>query len=75
MPQDEFDDVRRRLLKTLMKKAKNDRFPSTTMLNTIEELLHEEDVPEYTDLLLGHIENDTYPSTPMIARLRELSVG
>ena len=75
MSRDEFDDVRKRLLKTLMEKAKNDRFPSTTMLNTIEELLHEEDVQDYTDFLLGHIADDTYPSTPMIARLRELSVG
>lgn len=75
MPQDEFEDTRRRLLKTLMGKAKNDRFPSTTMLDTIEELLHAEDVPEYTDLLLERIEDDTYPSTAMIARLRDLSVG
>ena len=75
MPQDEFEDTRKRLLKTLMTKAKNDRFPSTTMLDTIEELLHDQDVPEYTNLLLEKIEDDTYPSTPMISRLRDLSAG
>jgi hypothetical protein len=75
MPQDEFEDARKRLLKSLMDRVRNDRFPSSTMLDTIEELLHEDEVSEYTDILLGHIEDDTYPSTPMIARLRDLSVG
>jgi hypothetical protein len=43
------------------------------MMDTIEELLQPDEVAEYADILLGHVQNDTYPSTPMIYRLRSLA--
>lgn len=75
MAQDEFDDARVLLLRSLLKKVEADNYPSTTMLDTIEELLTPEELPRYTRVLMKHIDNDQYPSIPMIDRLRNLSVG
>ena len=66
--------VRSRLLAALMDKVREDTYPSSTMLDTIEELLTPDDVDDYTDLLLSKIEDDQFPSIPMISRLRDLAV-
>lgn len=68
-------DPRKQLLRSLLTKVADDPYPSTTMMDTIEELLTPEDVPAYARVLLQHIDNDPFPSTPMIDRLRNLSVG
>lgn len=73
MSQDQSEEARVRLLRSLMNKVAEDTYPSATMMDTIEELLEPDDVAAYADVLLGHIENDTYPSTPMINRLRNLA--
>jgi hypothetical protein len=73
-PTDPTEIVRSRLLATLMDKVSQDPYPSSTMLDTIEELLTPDDVDDYTDLLLSKIEDDRFPSIPMISRLRELAV-
>lgn len=68
-------DPRQLLLRSLMKKVAEDPYPSSTMMDTIEELLTPEDVPAYAKVLMQHIDADRFPSTPMIDRLRNLSVG
>jgi hypothetical protein len=68
-------DPRKALLQSLLRKVADDPYPSTTMLDTIEELLEPEDVAAYAKVLLQHIDDDRFPSTPMISRLRDLSVG
>jgi hypothetical protein len=73
-PTDPTEIVRSRLLAALMDKVSQDTYPSTTMLDTIEELLTPDDVDDYTDLLLSKIEDDQFPSIPMISRLRDLAV-
>ena len=74
MAESEFDP-RQELLRSLMRRVAEDPYPSTTMMDTIEELLTPEDVGAYAKVLLQHIENDQFPSTSMIDRLRDLSVG
>jgi hypothetical protein len=74
MAQEPTEIVRTRLLEALMDKVREDPYPSTTMLDTIEELLTPDDVDDYTDILLSKIEDDRFPSIPMISRLRELAV-
>ncbi len=66
-------DLRAEMLETLMEKIESDRFPSTTMLDWIEELLTPEELPIYAESLLRRIREDNYPSIPMIARLKRLS--
>ena len=65
--------VRSRLLAALMDKVRADTYPSTTMLDTIEELLTPDDVDDYTDLLLSKIEDDQFPSIPMLNRVKNLT--
>ena len=72
--QDQFDP-REALLQSLLRKVAQDPYPSTTMLDTIEELLTPDDVGDYAKVLLKHIEDDRFPSVPMIDRLRDLAVG
>jgi hypothetical protein len=74
-PDQEQFDPRKALLQSLLRKVSEETYPSSTMLDTIEELLTPEDVADYAQVLLQHIEDDRFPSTPMIDRLRELSVG
>jgi len=64
---------RAQLLEVLMEKVSSDAYPSSTMLNMIEELLTDEDIPEYVDLLLDRIRADQFPSIPMLARVRRFA--
>lgn len=68
-------DPRRQLLRSLMSKVAEDTYPSTTMMDLIEELLTPEDVPDYAKVLMGHIDNDQFPSISLLDRVRNLSVG
>jgi hypothetical protein len=67
------DDVQTMLLKVLIKKVGADRYPSTTMMDTIEEMLTPEATPVYARLLVERIDQDEFPSIDMIARLRNLA--
>ena len=66
-------DLRAEMLEVLMEKVESDQYPSTTMLDWIEELLTPEELPRYAESLLNRIRSDTYPSIPMIARLKKLT--
>ena len=68
----EHDDARAELVRSLMEKVIEDRYPSTTMMDTIEELLTPEEVPTYIVALQDKLRDETYPSIPMINRLRNL---
>ena len=70
---DKAGDPRTMLLRALMSKVDADRYPSTTMLDTIEELLADDDeVADYVSLLVKRIDDDQFPSIPMINRIRDL---
>jgi hypothetical protein len=56
-----------------MEKVDSDPYPSTTMLNYIEELMTPEELPRYAESLLRRIQADNFPSIPMIARLKRLA--
>ena len=60
---------------TLLEKVKNDTYPSTTMLDLIEELLTDEEIPAYVGFLQDRLRADQYPSIPMLKRLKDLVVG
>jgi hypothetical protein len=72
MPKDDSYDVRAEMLEALLQKVGGDRFPSSTMLNWIEELLTPEDVPIYVELLLDRVRSENFPSIPMLARIKRL---
>ena len=66
------DDARAALVYTLLQKVKDDRYPSTTMLDLIEQLLTPEEIPAYVVFLQERLREDRYPSIPMLDRLVSL---
>ncbi|HEX4978155.1 MAG TPA: hypothetical protein VFV40_09865 [Nocardioides sp.] len=72
MAKDEYDFARLHLLRALMDKVADERYPSATMMDTIEELMIPQELPVYAQLLVEHIESERFPSIDMINRLRNL---
>ncbi len=68
----DHDDARAELVATLLEKVKKDHYPSTTMLNLIEQLLTPEEQPAYVVFLQDRLRSDQYPSIPMLNRLTRL---
>jgi hypothetical protein len=66
------DDARAALVATLLQKIAEDRYPSTTMLNLVEQLLTEEEQPAYVQFLQQRLRDDRFPSIPMLDRLVKL---
>jgi hypothetical protein len=63
-------DVRTEMLEALLQKVGEEQYPSSTMLDMIEELLTPDDVPVYAEMLLTRIRSERFPSIPMLARLQ-----
>ena len=63
------EEARAALVKTLLQKINEDTYPSTTMLDLLEELLHDEELPDYVLFLQERIRADKYPSIPLMNRL------
>jgi len=73
MAEDEWPDVRSMVLHALLRKIGEDRYPSVTMLDMVEQLLRPHEVPQYIAILLRQIDQETYPSIPMLRRLMALA--
>ena len=73
MPNDNSYDVRAEMLEALLAKVGEEQYPSSTVLNWIEELLTPDDVPVYVELLLERVRSENYPSIPMMARIKRLA--
>ena len=71
MAEQDFD-VREAILALLLRKVRDDQYPSNTMMDMIEELLAPDDVPAYAQVLMEKISRDQYPSIPMMRRLVNL---
>ena len=71
---DHFDPdlARGALMTTLMEKVRDDPYPSSTMLDLIEQMLTEEEIPAYVLFLQEKIAADRFPSMSMIKRLTDL---
>ena len=69
---DNHTDLRAQLVKRLVDQVEEDQYPSTTMMDTIEEMLTPDDVEQYAGVLLAKVADDTYPSIGMIRRIRDL---
>ena len=63
------NDSRARLLDLLLEKVAEDAYPSSTMLDFIEELLEPDDVPAYAEILMQKVRDEVYPSVSIMRRL------
>lgn len=66
-------DARRELLDMLLTKVRNDRFPSATHMDLIEQLMGPKERSIYVQVLLDKIVHDRYPSIPLMRRVLALS--
>lgn len=73
MSADDHDTPREALLRVLMHKVEVDPYPSATMLDVIESLLTDDDVPAYAELLVSKIDEDLFPSTSLIRRVQAMA--
>ena len=71
MPNEE-NDVRGDLLAVLLKKVAQDQYPSSTMMDLIEEMLSPDELSDYAHVLLDKIQGDRFPSLDMVRRLSDL---
>jgi hypothetical protein len=69
----EIEQTRSALLDLLLSKVKEDRFPSATMLDLLEQVMTPEELPAYAGVLMEKVANDTYPSASIMKRLVSLS--
>jgi hypothetical protein len=68
---DTTTDPRGQLVKLLLGKVRQDTYPSTTMMDLIEEMVTEEDRGAYIAVLWEKVKDDTYPSLDLMTRLRD----
>ncbi len=66
---EEREQARAELVKTLLQKVSDDPFPSSMMLDLIEELLTPDEVPAYVMFLQDRLRSEPFPSIPMLKRL------
>lgn len=65
-------EMRRVFVGQLIERVSQDNYPSSTMLDVIEESMGPEDVGDYAEVLMEKIRQDTYPSFALIDRVRAL---
>ena len=66
------DDARGALVQTLLEKVRDDPYPSSTMLDLIEELLTPDETPAYVMFLQERLRKEQFPSISMLKRLTAL---
>jgi hypothetical protein len=64
-------DARAQLVQLLLGKVSEDTYPSTTMLDLIEEIVTADDRGDYIEVLWEKVRDDTYPSLAPMTRLRD----
>jgi len=65
--------VREQVLDLLLDKIRQDRYPSSTMMDDVEHLLTPWRRQDYAEVLLEKVQESRYPSRAMIQRLLRLS--
>ena len=57
----------------LMKRVREDRYPSATDMDMIEQIIPPQLLPRYVELLLDKVAQDNRPSISMIHRLNRVT--
>ena len=66
-------DIRREILDVALTLVQNDRYPSVTMMDLVEQLMGPDERAIYVEMLLDKIRRDRRPSIPMMRRLMALA--
>jgi hypothetical protein len=65
-------EIRDNFVAHLIERVSKDRYPSTTMLDLIEQSMGPEHVDDYAQALIDKIEQDEFPSFALMDRVRSL---
>jgi hypothetical protein len=63
------------MVEMLMEKVRNDRYPSTTQMQIIEESIPRELIPDYLEILIEKAGEDTIPSVPLLQRISRVAAS
>ena len=66
------DELREELFTTLLRKVERDTYPSTTVMDLIEELADDDQRAAYCRVLMDKVEQDQFPSLDLIRRVKSL---
>jgi hypothetical protein len=69
------DEAQEAIVQLLLEKVRQDRYPSITQLDLIEQSLRPDLIPDYMEVLMDKVAQDNYPSLAMIARLQRVAGG
>jgi hypothetical protein len=67
------DEAQELWVQLLLDKVRQDRYPSTTQLDLIEDSIPAAMIPDYLEVLLSKFSEDTYPSLAMLSRFRRVA--
>ena len=67
------EQIRSQLLNLLLDKVDEDAYPSSTMLDIIEQMVTEETAPAYAEVLMAKINDENYPSMSLVRRVLEFA--
>jgi hypothetical protein len=67
------DEALEAIVQWLLEKVRQDRYPSTTQLDLIEEWIPRALVPDFLEVLMEKVTQDTYPSLAMLARMQRVA--
>ena len=60
------------LARLLLDKIRTDKYPSTTQMDLLEQMIPRALAPEYFDVLLEKVAIDQWPSNSLLARMSRL---
>jgi hypothetical protein len=66
-------DVRREILRMMLEKIAEDKYPSGQMMNFVEQMLTPQYVQAYAEVLMEKVQNERHPSNDMLKRLMALA--
>lgn len=66
------EEIRDDFVTLLIERVSRDPFPSTTMLDLIEQSMAPDHVAQYAQALMDKIEHDQFPSLALMDRVRAL---
>ena len=67
------DEARSWYVQVLLKKVRDDPYPSATQLSLIEESLPRDMVSDYLQVLMDKVAEDSVPSIPMLKRIQRVA--
>ena len=70
MTRDEAQGV---FVQLLLEKVRQDRYPSWTQMNLIEESIPQAMIPDYLEVLIEKAAGDTIPSIQMLRRIQRVA--